>query len=49
MLTFAAEFFTQGSKKVKMHKCIFFSFSLLTIFFSCRPSVELQENSAFPR
>ncbi len=44
MLTFAAEFMPRkGSKKVKMHKCIFFSFSLLTIFFSCRPSVELQE------
>ena len=44
MLNFAAESIPRkGSKKVKMHKCIFFSFSLLTIFFSCRPSVELQE------
>lgn len=44
MLTFGAEQIPRkGNKKAKMHKYILFSFSLLPIFFSCKPAAELQE------
>ncbi len=45
MLTFGAELIPRkGTKKVKMHKNILLSFSLLLIFFSCRPSPELSDD-----
>ncbi len=43
MFTFVPESIPRKGNKKKMHKYILFSFSLLPIFFSCKPAVELQE------
>lgn len=48
MFTFGAELIPRkGNKKVKMHKYILLSFSLLSIFFSCSPVTGLQEEYGF--